>query len=109
MKHIKKINEGFRDRKKAELEAEIKRKQEELQGLDSNEPADIVDLEEYTTEDKVKFFDEMYKMAKDYIDKLEETGYKDDDWDNWFFEAGVTILNTKDKNKFWKYHRSISG
>jgi hypothetical protein len=79
-------------------QAEIARKQKELDELQDSENDAVIELADYTTEDKVKFFDSMYKLASEHL-KSAENGRVDDDDTHWFFEEGFGILNLKDKKK----------
>lgn len=107
MKHLSRINESFKDRRRKEIEAEIARKQKELEELQNSENDAVIELSDYTTEDKVKFFDEMYKMAAGHLKEAEENGRVDDDSDHWFFETGFTILNLKNKKKLWDFYNKL--
>jgi len=43
--------------------------------LQDSENDAVIELSDYTTEDKVKFFDKMYKMAADHLKEAEENGH----------------------------------
>jgi len=98
---------SFKDRRRKEIEAEIVRKQKELDELQNSENDAVIELSDYTTEDKVKFFDSMYKMAAEHLKSAEEDGRVDDDSEHWFFEEGFTILNLKDKKKLWNFYNKL--
>ena len=106
MKHISGINESFKDRRRKEIEAEIARKQKELEELQNSENDSVIELSDYTTEDKVKFFDRMYKMAAEHLQSAED-GRVDDDAEHWFFEEGFGILNPKEKRKLWNFYNKL--
>ena len=89
------------------LEAELVEKMFELQNLEDVESG-IIPLEDYTDEQKLKFFDNFYTFAKSHIDEVQESGYVDEDSEHWFFEEGLKILNINDVSKFWKYYNSLS-
>lgn len=106
MKHIRKISENFKDRQRKKLEEEILKKKKEMEDLDGEE-SPIVDLSDYSIEEKVKFFDKIYKMALDHLNETEEERYKNDDTDHWFFEEGFAILNLKDKKKLFNFYNKL--
>ncbi len=107
MKHIQGINESFKERRRKEIEAQIAKKQKELEELQNSENDAVIELSDYTTEDKVKFFDSMYKMAAEHLKQAESEGYVDDDSEHWFFEEGFGILNLKDKKKLWNFYNKL--
>jgi len=67
----------------------------------------ITDLEEYTDEEKIKFFDKMYKNALSELVNYETGRYHDDDCDHYAWEEYIQILS-RDRTSFWKYWNSIS-
>lgn len=107
MKHIMSISESFNERRKREIEEEIGRKRKEIEDLEMGE-APVIDLDSYTDEDKIKFFNSMYKMALDHLETTERERYADEDIDNWFFEEGFSILNLKDRKKLWGYYKKLT-
>lgn len=102
-----KNNESFKEKRKRILEEEINKKREELEKLSIVEEVPVIELSDYTTEEKVKFFDEMYKLSLDTLNRAEESGYKSEDTDYWFFEQGFGILNLKNTKKLWNYYNNI--
>lgn len=108
MKHLKNMNESFKDRRRKQIEDEIAKKQAELDGLSNKEDVPVIELSDYTDEEKVKYFDSMYKMAFDHLKSVEDSGYKDDDAENWFFEEGFKILNIKNPKSLWNYYNKLN-
>jgi hypothetical protein len=72
-----------------------------FENTDSEPQNPIIPLGDYSTEDKIKFFDKMYKFANDHVEEVKREKYKDDDTDHWFFEEGFKILNLKDSKSLW--------
>lgn len=103
-----KDNESFKEKRKRILEEEINSRREELEKLSIVEEVPVIELSDYTTEDKVKFFDKMYQLSLDTLTRAEESGYKSEDTDYWFFEQGFTILNLKNTKKLWEYYNKIN-
>lgn len=81
---------------------------EELGKMDNDyiKKESIRDLNEITSEDKILFFDKMYKSALSELSDIEEKGYKNDDSEHYVWEEYITILSKNDK-KFWKYYNSL--
>ena len=100
------VFEGKTTRKK-QIQEEIKKKETELKKLETGEREGIIPLKDYTDEDKIKYFDKLYKVCIGIIEDLEEEGYSKDH-DHWIFEEGIQILNIKNSNEFWKYYNSIN-
>lgn len=92
-------------RKIAEGQAALK-ELEELQKQNIREYA-IKNLEEYTEEEKIKFFDKMYKSALDELNRTIKDKYHDDDCCHYVWEEYIEIL-ARDKKEFWKFWNSIN-
>jgi hypothetical protein len=91
---------------------EIEDKKRELQLLEEKERIAFRDdaicsLEDFTIEDKVKAFDTLYNSILNSISIMEEKGYYDDDEEHYLWEETITMIITKNPNKFWKYFNSI--
>ena len=93
--------------KRDDLLARKKAIELELEKLDRVESG-IVELSDYTDEQKINFFDKYYNMARMSVKSLEDNGYSDKDEEHWFFEEGMQILNIDDKNALWKYINSLT-
>lgn len=66
---------------------------------------DIKALKDYTTEDKIEFFDDMYRLYKEYVDFINSKKFHDDnDFEHYFYEC--VILNM-DSEFFEKYNRKM--
>lgn len=93
--------------RKEQLEQEIAEKMAQLNGLEELESA-VIPLKDYTTEDKVKFFDKFYNFVNDVVKEVESSGYQDEDTSYWFYEEGMSILNINDTKALWKYYNSLT-
>lgn len=93
--------------RREQLLAEQERIKNELANLEEIESG-IIKLEDYTDEQKINFFDSLYKMASDVIKETEENGYYNEDNEYWFYEMGMSVLNLNDNDKLWKYIRSLT-
>jgi len=81
--------------------------QEELDRLNTDPgKAPIIELKDYTDEEKIKFFDEVYDMSREYLANKEEDSGRDDD-EHWFFEKCIESLNIGNSSKVWKYINSL--
>ena len=74
-----------------------KRKQEllaELQKLEETggDNAPVIKVEDYTTEEKVAFFDKCHKFAMDYLKETEEKGYANEDTRHYMYETLFEVL-----------------
>ncbi len=92
--------------KKERLEAELAQKMVELAALEDVETG-IVALEDYTVEQKVKFFDSLYKSANSHIKEVETEGWIDEDASQYMFEDCMKILNIEDPKAMWNYYNSL--
>jgi hypothetical protein len=95
--------------RKEQLKIDIARLQAELEIIEAPiTSTPVLRLSDYTTEEKVAFFDSMYKLAFDTIKEVKENGYCSEDTENWFYETGFAILNLRDTKALWKYKNSLS-
>ena len=96
-------------RKEEELKMQIEKLQAELGRVTAPMSSiPVLRLTDYTVEEKIKFFDDMYKLALDTIKEEKESGYHNEDTDNWFYEQGFAILNLRDTKALWKYKNSLT-
>lgn len=93
--------------KREKLEAELKEKMAQLAALEDVESG-IVPLKNYTTEQKVAFFDNMYKSAESHIKEVEAEGWVDEDAAHYMFEDCMRILNIEDPKAMWNYYNSLT-
>lgn len=93
--------------KKERLEAELATKQAELAALEDVETG-IVALEDYTDEQKIKFFDSLYNSALSHIKEVEVEGWVDEDAAQYMFEDVMSILNIEDTRAMWNYYNSLT-
>jgi len=93
--------------KKERLEAELAAKQAELAALEDVETG-IVALEDYTDEQKIKFFDSLYESALSHIKEVEVEGWVDEDAAQYMFEDVMSILNIEDTRAMWNYYNSLT-
>ena len=89
--------------------AETKAKLEKLEKEEKTAGRDgaIKKLEEYTDEEKIKFFDKLYNQAKTELEHLEECGFHDEDDVHYAWEEFIQIL-ARDKKLFWSYFNSLT-
>jgi biopolymer transport protein ExbB/TolQ len=97
--------------KEKEIQKQIEELQEQLsllesENLEKEKDLAILKLEDISTEDKVIFFDKMFKSALNELKELEEEGYHNEDYPHYAWENFITIL-TKDKKLFWNYWNSL--
>jgi len=92
--------------KKERLEAELAQKMAELAALEDVETG-IVALEDYTVEQKVKFFDSLYNSALSHVKEVEAEGWVDEDAQHYMFEDVMSILNIEDTKAVWNYYNSL--
>ena len=93
------------------LQKEIKDAQEKLRLLKESEKFSkrnevIKQLKDYSTDEKVEWFNKMYANAKEELEELEEKGYSDDDNVHYAWKTYITILAKTDK-EFWNYWNSF--
>jgi hypothetical protein len=93
--------------KKERLEAELAQKMAELAALEDVETG-IVALEDYTIEQKVKFFDSLYNSALSHVKEVEAEGWVDEDAQHYMFEDVMSILNIEDTKAVWNYYNSLT-
>lgn len=96
--------------KRERLEAELAQKQAELQALNNQEREAsnaIVPLENYTDEQKIKFFDELYTSAHSHLKEVEAEGWVDEDATHYMFEDTMKILNIENSRAMWNYYNSL--
>jgi hypothetical protein len=93
--------------KKERLEAELAQKMAELAALEDVETG-IVALEDYTVEQKVKFFDSLYNSALSHVKEVEAEGWVDEDAEHYMFEDVMSILNIEDTEAVWNYYNSLT-
>ena len=93
--------------KKERLEAELAAKQAALAALEDVETG-IVALEDYTDEQKIKFFDSLYNSALSHIKEVEVEGWVDEDAAQYMFEDVMSILNIEDTRAMWNYYNSLT-
>lgn len=100
--------ETNKEKLKREL-AESKARLEQLEKQEKTDDRDnaIKKLEEYTDQEKIKFFDKMYKSAFSELKAVEECGYHDEDCTHYAWEEYIQIL-AKDNKLFWKYFNSLT-
>lgn len=81
----------------------------ELENLEKENLRDIAikNLDEYTPEEKIKFFDNMYNSALNELETTIKEGYHDEDCANYVWETYIQILS-RDRKEFWKYWNSIN-
>lgn len=96
---------------KESIKNEIKKTKERLAELERQEKLDgrrdaIKSLNEFTVEEKVEFFDKLYKLAESDLLEAEEQGNIEYIDNTYGFEAYIEILARK-KDKFWEYWNSI--
>lgn len=96
-----------------EIEREILEKQEELRKLkeirkNSTRSRAVKELEEYSIEEKVEFFDKMHRYAINELGELERGEYcEDNDNDHYGWEELMKII-ARDEKSFLDYYNSFS-
>lgn len=92
MENIKKfgIFESKEERMRR-IREEIEKKQRELEKLETGKRTGIIELEEYTEEDKIKFFDKLYKFTLSCVEDFEKRGGGEPpkDTDHYVFEEAM--------------------
>jgi hypothetical protein len=88
----------------ADLKAKMAKLEEE-ENLNKRDAA-IKSLSEYTNEEKIAFFDKMYKSAEEELETFEEKRYHNEDYEHYGWEDYIKIL-AKDQKLFWEYWNSI--
>lgn len=97
---------------KQRLEKQIEDAKLALQLLEKEEKKSLKEnviksLDEYTTEEKVLFFDNMYNSALRDLKDCEQIGFRDEDSAEYAWEIYIEIL-AREKKSFWKYWNSLS-
>jgi len=97
---------------KDNIKKEIEEARKRLQLLEEREKLStkntiIKQLEEYTIEEKVKWFNKMYKNAEEELIELETKGYSDEDNEHYCWENYIEVL-AKNNKKFWNYWNSFN-
>jgi len=96
------------------LEEEIKRKEEELRDLKeklkNTIPTGIIKpINEFSYDEKVSKFDNMYNYVIDTINSIKENGYKNDDEEHFAWEKLMEFVVKDGKTvDFWKWFNKIS-
>jgi len=104
-----KINMETKDKLKREIaEAKLRLKQLEKQEKNFNRNNAIKKLSEYTNEEKIKFFDEMYKNALLELKEVEKSKYHNENCVQYAWESYIQIL-MKNHDLFWNYWNSLPG
>ena len=106
------INREYPMTEKEKLEQEIKDAKKKLKDLEKKVKTDtrslaIKALEEFTDEEKIEFFNKLYKSATSELEELEDKGWSDDDNSTYAWEEYIQIL-AKDQDSFWEYWNSLS-
>ena len=89
------------------LKKEIAQNLALLDKLQSQEKLTIRLLSEYTPEEKVEKFNELYIFAESCLSDMIKSGNGDDDDEHFAWEAVMGLL-AKDRSKFWSYWNSLS-
>jgi hypothetical protein len=96
---------------KERLEAEIKKKEEEIKALKEKmvEP-DLKEIlkrkSEFTDQEKFEVFEEVYKFSMSVIKDMKKNGYHNEDDSHYAFEMLMEFV-AKDKDKFWKWFNDL--
>lgn len=97
--------ENEKEKLKREInEAKVRLKQLEEQEKKSKKSLAIKNLDEFTAQEKIDFFDKMYNIAKSELKDHEKGKRRDDDHYGW--EEYIVIV-ARNKQEFWKYWNSI--
>lgn len=94
-----------------EIEREIAEKKKQLAELKEREKFSkrneaVKSLEEYTIDEKIKFFDDLYASSLSMLDEKEQGELGDEIDTQYDWEANMNIL-ARDTEKFWKYWGSL--
>jgi hypothetical protein len=66
---------------------------------------DIKALKDYLIEDKIEFFDDMYRLYKEYVNFINSKNFYDDnDFEHYFYECAVLNM---DSEFFDKYNKKM--
>ena len=98
MKTIKKFEKYFNNPNKFEEENEDNPKY--------NREDCIKNLSDYTSEEKISFFDQLYEFANEELKHLEKNKWDHDDLHENLWSSAIEILS-KDGDEFWKYWNSL--
>ena len=73
-----------------------------------NEKSSVRRLDQYTDEEKIVAFDELYNSAKEMLQEVLDKGYANEDNDHYTWEEVMELLAHKARrNDFWKYYNSL--
>ena len=103
MKRIQKFNENWEGSPESNIWNEM------FGDNNSNDvpvESPIIELKDYTDTQKIKFFDEVYEMSREYLAEKEEDPEREGD-EHWFFEKCIESLNIGNSSKVWKYINSL--
>lgn len=93
------------------LKAEILAKQKELAELEKEIANDkyklvIRELSEISSEEKIRVFNNFYKIVIDSLEKKRKNPYSGEDEEHYVWE-GVMEIVARDKAAFWVYYNSL--
>ena len=97
---------------KEELIKEIEAKKQQLAQLEAQEANSlrnmaIKPLHDFSTEEKVAFFDEQYNnVIEYYLKPTEDNGYTNEDDTHYAWEQ-LMVTVARHKDTFWKYYNSL--
>jgi uncharacterized protein YecA (UPF0149 family) len=101
-------------KREEQIRLEIERLEVELKGLEEGRSKHIRLLSDYNHQEKVDAFDSFYRIAEEHLSDVEKTRGKNDDIENWCFEAVMGLLKNKvDESNphsnllFWNYYNSL--
>lgn len=98
--------ENEKEKLKREItEAKNRLKVLEKQEKETKKDLAIKKLKEFTDQEKIKFFNNMYNTAKNELEDHEK-GDNDEDNDHYAWEEYIVIL-ARDKEPFWEYWNSF--
>lgn len=104
MKRIQKFNENWEGSPESNIWNEMFGDNDNSNDVPVEAP--IIELKDYTDTQKIKFFDEVYEMSREYLAEKEEDPGRDGD-EHWFFEKCIESLNIGNSSKVWKYINSL--
>ena len=87
-----------------DAKSKLKELEEKEKNSERNEA--LRKLSEVTDEEKITFFDRMYKSALSELKEVVKTGYHNEDYPHYAWESYIQIL-ARDTDKFWKYWNKI--
>jgi hypothetical protein len=94
------------------LEAEIAENKAKIAQLEernrrSGRSLAIRELSEMTDSEKIGAYDALHTSALNYVERVETSGYSDDDEHHYAWEEFLSIV-ARDKNVFWKYYNKLT-